>query len=117
MDKNLPMSSALQLADGSSWNISAEDAISSKIAKVLTRTMQLRSSNLNGQRLVTLKNGHPENTSQTSISFSPGLYSAKDKNHPIICRVSDPSNNDELAFQLMKLSLVFCTHKCSSFPD
>jgi SynChlorMet cassette protein ScmC len=109
MTNNLTMSSSLELADGSSWVIYSKDKVSTRIAEILTNTMQLKSSNLNGHRLIVVKNNCSTSTKSLFFSLIPGLYSNIDNKHPVVCQISNPSNNDELAIQLMKLSLIFCS--------
>ena len=109
MTKYATVNSALELADGSSWNISAEDKISSTIAAILSNTMQLKPSGQIGQRRIIVKNGCPPEKKSPFFSVSPGLHPARN-NQPVVCRIRKPENNDELAIQLMKMSLIFCSH-------
>ena len=108
MKKNVTKSRFLELADGNSWAISAKDDVSSRIAQLLTETMQLDSSYRKSQHSLIIINGCSPAGQRFSGKSYPAIHSAKVLTNTDICQISSTQNNDELAIQLMKISLVVC---------
>lgn len=105
-DKNLINSGQLRLADGSSWAIAAEDSCGAAIGRSLAETMQLCPASQDSQKLLVLKN---ELFSKRSIQDFPSEKEMKPlvRDNQTTCQLFHTDNNDILAVQLMKLSLIF----------
>lgn len=101
--------STLTLSDGNSWAILSGDEVGLQVAKVLTNTMQLRSSSSNGQRLVVVKNGNFFDTMHSCFPPYPKITTSEAQDTSVEFQISKPNNNNELAILLMKLSLIFCS--------
>ena len=100
-------SGSLTLADGSSWAIAAEDSCGADIGRSLAQSMQLTTASQSAQKLLILKNGLLSKESiQSLISENKLQYPAH--GNRITCQLHPAVNNDILAVQLMKLSLLFC---------
>ena len=98
---------SLTLADGNSWSIIANDACGVGFAETLAKTMQLQPSALNNQTELILSCEQPAKNSLPLI-FSKKIYSSILDKKKIACHLTPAENNDDLAFKLMELSLVFC---------
>ena len=104
----LTHSGSLTLADGSSWAIAAEDSCGVDIGKSLAESMQLKTASQAVHKLLILKNGLPTKGSIQSFISAKNLQSLVYDNR-IICQLFPAVDNDILAVQLMKLSLIFCS--------
>lgn len=107
-NQELTHSGSLTLADGSSWAIAAEDSCGENIGRSLSDSMQLKPVSHTEQTLMILKNGLKSKNSIQDFISAKNLQSLAHDNR-ITCQLYPALNNDILAVQLMKLSLLFCS--------
>jgi SynChlorMet cassette protein ScmC len=99
---------SLSLADNIFWNIAAEDPCGDTIAKILAKTMQLNLASQACQQQLIIKNGLSSRSKSLASRFSFCTDNLDNPAKTVLCQLPPAENNDELALQLMKLSLVFC---------
>jgi len=102
--KNRTYSGHLRLADDSSWDIAAEDSCGADIGRYLSEIMQLGPVSQNARELLTLKN---QLLLKGPIQGTPFKFKSFGSDNRTTCQLFPTDNNDILAMQLMKLSLIF----------
>ena len=98
----------LSLGSSISWDIVAGDDCSGIIAKALARTMQLDFVDQACKNLLIIKNGISLGSKHLPHLFSLCKNSQGNQAKTVLCQLPPAEDNDALALQLMKLSLVFC---------
>jgi len=100
---------SLTFADGFTWAITAEGAIGVDIAQLLAKTMLFSSVKSKWQRKMVLKNSSTRVNRPNPSLFRKSLNSSIDSGMPIDCQLTAPKNETDLAFQLLALSMIFCS--------
>ena len=100
---------SLTLADGNSWNIGASDENGAFIADKLVKTMQLKCSNKSNPKLLIVKNNKYVGTKVDFLSSNLENDTNSRVEKPTFCQLSPAKNNDDLAVQMMKVALFFCS--------
>jgi len=99
---------SLTLADGNSWTIAASDESGAFIADTLVKTMQLKCSNKSSPKLLIARNNKYAGPKVEFLYPHLKNRSSSSKGKPTFCQLGPVKNNDDLAVQMMKLSLFFC---------
>lgn len=105
----LTQNNSLTFANSISWNIAAGDANSANLAETLAKIMQFTpGSRRAGQRLLLIKNGQSAEKKPDFLHSAIRIDAHADLDEPTVCQLPTAKNNDDLALQLMQLSLIFC---------
>ena len=105
----LIQNNSLTLANGNSWTITAEDDNSTNIAETLAKTMRFTpGSKRSDQQLLIIKNGRDVGEKPNFLHSAIRIDSHKYLDEPTVCQLPTAKDSNDLALQLMQLSLIFC---------
>ena len=107
--KGVSHKGSLTLADGNSWTIGASDESGAFIADKLLKTMQLKPSNISGPKLLITKNRKYAGTKVDFLSSCVKNEKTIRNKRSTFCQLNPAKNKDDLAVQMMKVSLFFCS--------